>query len=176
MEGEFEANVLQRLEQLEGQVQELMGLRVAVAKSSAEIEVEFESLINQLESYSLQRVLRDVSKERWASAFAGLRRPTMEKLKASVSKNVWGEFIETWALGLYPSQASREEILKAARCLEAMGEITIDPFDHDLGFAAVTAADLNAQLQEWKVRDEAFSLKKREEAQAWMKTELSGLN
>jgi flagellar motor switch protein FliG len=175
MEAEVDGEILRRIEKLECQVKAMMDEQGELEKSSAEVEIEFEGLVAQMDSYSLQRVLRDVSRERWAMAFGGLRKPAMEKLKTSVSRNVWNEFIETWSMGLQSRRSSQEEFIKTIKWLESMGEIAVGQLEPEVGFGKLDGEDLGAAMEKWKVRDEALTRKRREEAQEWMRNELAGL-
>jgi hypothetical protein len=175
MDSESERLLLDRLKTLEEQVARLVR-DVKVPDTPEMTTNQVIETLERIHAPSLVRVLREIPKERWAQTFFGLPRKSMEKLKASVSKNSWAELVEDWTISHYglARQLDHQQLLRVISQLEQMGEILLDSLpgsDPEAFFNATVPFDADTYRARWAEADRKAAA----ETKLWMDRELSGL-
>jgi flagellar motor switch protein FliG len=177
MDAELQRQVLERLEKLE---QEIVHFRKAADFDfSEEIALQkTKELVADLDPMSLQLLLRQVTQDQLAPMFYGMPRETITKVKASLSKTIWSELLESWTSGFGSSRSgacqAQNDLLKIVRQLEEMGEIVwvrgewerLQPLSKAIG-----PVDLETYRKEERLQRE----KELADARRWVKEELAGL-
>lgn len=180
MDAEAERQLLERVKALEDQVARLSG-EVREPETPEAATQRVIEVMNDIDEKSLQRVLRQMAKADWAPTFFGLPRKAIEKLKASVSKNAWGELVENWRLELYSKyrHAEHRQFLNLIRQLEEMGEIVLAVpegfLDEKTRHPGMTAEEIATHFEKQRAYWAEETKRAAAEANRWLTEELGDL-